>query len=93
MKLLSTYSDSLIASLCREVEHIRNRKKRIKESLRTCLNRQLILRLKKELKDHENRNEEILNFSQRVKNNTNNNDLCIEFLYEISSRQLTLFPN
>tara|TARA_Y100001968_G_scaffold49028_1_gene39355 strand:+ start:577 stop:852 length:276 start_codon:yes stop_codon:yes gene_type:complete len=91
MELLANYSDSLIGSLCREVEHIRNRQKRIKESLKTCLDKQLILRLNKELKEHQNRSKEILNFSQNIKHNSNRDDLCIDFLYEISNRQLTFF--
>ncbi len=82
---LLSYSDSIVSSLCKEIEFIKNRSKNINSSLKTCHNKSLSKRLKLEL-DKLNKNRlKILTISESMfKKNSQN--LSFEFLLEITKR-------
>ena len=82
---LFTYSESIVLSLCQEVEFIKIRSKNINLSLKTCHNKTLSKRLKLEL-DKLNKNRlKILSISESMFK-TNSQDLSLEFLLEITKR-------
>ena len=82
---LFSYSESIVSSLCKEIEYIKNRSKNINRSLKTCHNKKLSNRLKLEL-DKLNKNRlKILNISESMLNR-NSKDLSLEFLSEITKR-------
>tara|TARA_B100000945_G_C20335640_1_gene574719 strand:- start:645 stop:929 length:285 start_codon:yes stop_codon:yes gene_type:complete len=84
-KYLFSCSESLVLSLCKEIEYIKNRSKNINYSLKTCQNKILSTRLKIEL-DKLNRNRlKILTISESMFKN-NCKDLSFEFLLEITKR-------
>ena len=84
-KYLCSYSESLVLSLCKEIEYIKNRSKNINYSLKTCQNKILSKRLKTELKKLNISRLKILTISESmfIKNC---NDLSFEFLLEITKR-------
>ena len=80
-----SYSESIVFSLCKEIEFIKIRSKNINESLNTCHNKSLSKRLKIEL-DKLNKNRlKILSISESMFK-TNSQDLSLEFLLEITKR-------
>ena len=82
---LYSYSESIVFSLCKEIEFIKIRSKNINSSLKTCHNKSLSKRLKIEL-DKLNKNRlKILSISESMFI-TNSQDLSIEFLLEITKR-------
>ena len=82
---LFSYSDSIVFSLCKEIEFIKIRSKNINISLKTCHNKNLSKRLKIEL-DKLNKNRlNILSISERMFK-SNSKDLSLEFLLEITKR-------
>ena len=82
---LYSYSESIVFSLCKEIEFIKIRSKNINSSLKTCQNKSLSKRLKIEL-DKLNKNRlKILSISESMFK-TNSQDLSIEFLLEITKR-------
>ena len=82
---LSSYSESIVLSLCKEIEYIKIRSKNINISLKTCHNKNLSKRLRIEL-DKLNKNRlKILNISE-IMFNRNTKDLPFEFLFEITKR-------
>ena len=79
------YSESLVLSLCKEIEYIKSRSKNINNSLKTCQNKILFRRLVLEL-DKLNKNRlKILNTAENMIRN-NSQDLSFEFLLEITKR-------
>ena len=79
------YSESIVLSLCKEIEYIKIRTKNINISLKTCHNKILSKRLRLEL-DKLNKNRlKILTISERMVK-TNSQDLSFEFLLEITKR-------
>ena len=84
-KYLFPYSDSLILSLCKEIEYIKSRSKNINISLRTCNNKSLSKRLRLELEKLNQNRLKILTISESMFKN-NSKDLSIEFLLEITKR-------
>ena len=84
-KYFFSYSESLVFTLCKEIEYIRNRSKNINYSLKTCQNKILSIRLRSELNKLNNKRLKILNISERM-NKLNNEKLSIEFLLEIAKR-------
>ncbi len=83
------HSESLVGSLCREVENIRSRSKGIHIALDIAMNKLLKLRLKQELKNLDQRREEIYNQAKGFSLSSNDNkSLSLCFLEEISSREL-----
>ena len=82
---LYSYSESIVFSLCKEIEFIKIRSKNINRSLETCHNKSLSKRLKIEL-DKLNKNRlKILSISESMFK-TNTHDLSLEFLLEITKR-------
>ncbi len=85
---LYSYSESIVFSLCKEIEYIKIRSKNINSSLKTCHNKSLSKRLKIEL-DKLNKNRlKILSISESMFK-TNSQDLSLEFLLEITKRSNT----
>jgi len=80
-----SYSDSLVISLCKEIEYIRSRSKNINNSIKTCNNKILTKRLVLELEKLNKKRIKILNISENLLNK-NSKDLSIEFLLEITKR-------
>ena len=80
-----SFSESIVFSLCKEIEFIKIRSKNINSSLKTCQNKSLSKRLKIEL-DKLNKNRlKILSISETMFK-TNSQDLSLEFLLEITKR-------
>ena len=82
---LVSYSESIVLSLCKEIEYIKSRSKNINTSLLTCHNKSLSKRLRLEL-DKLNKNRlRILKISESMFK-INSKDLSFEFLLEITKR-------
>ena len=80
-----SFSESIVFSLCKEIEFIKIRSKNINRSLETCHNKSLSKRLKIEL-DKLNKNRlKILSISESMFKK-NSQDLSLEFLLEITKR-------
>ena len=79
-------SDSLISSLCREIEKNRNRYLSIKNALRTTHNDVLSMRLKNELHILKQRHEELRISALALKDVLSPHSLSIDFLVELSNR-------
>ncbi|MBW3041810.1 pilus assembly protein [Prochlorococcus marinus] len=84
-KYLFNYSESIILSLCEEVEYIKNRTNNINNSIKTCQNKILLTRLKKELNKLNINRLKILNIAENMFKR-NCNELSIEFLLEVTKR-------
>ena len=80
-----SYSESIVLSLCKEIEYIRSRSKDINNSLKTCHNKILSKRLILELEKLNKNRLKILNISENMFD-INSNDLSYEFLLEITKR-------
>ena len=82
---LLTCSESIVLSLCKEIEYIKIRSKNINLSLMNCHNQTLSKRLRLELDKLKNNRQKILTISESMfKNNSKN--LSFEFLLEITKR-------
>ena len=79
------YSESIVYSLCKEIEFIKIRSKNINSSLKTCQNKSLSKRLKIELDKLNKKRLKILSISE-IMFKTNSQDLSLEFLLEITKR-------
>ena len=84
-KNLLTYSESIVLSLCKEIEYIRIRSKNINISLKTCHNKNLSKRLRIELHKLNKNRLKILNISESMFR-INSQDLSFEFLLEMTKR-------
>ena len=82
---LYSYSESIVLSLCKEIEYIRSRSKNINNSLKTCHNKILSRRLILELEKLNKNRLKILKISENMFKK-NSNDLSFEFLLEITKR-------
>ena len=80
-----SYSESIVLSLCKEIEYIRIRSKNINNSLKTCHNKILSRRLILELEKLNKNRLKILKISENMFKK-NSNDLSFEFLLEITKR-------
>ena len=84
-KAIFTYSESLVLSLSKEIEYIKNRSKNINYSLKTCQNKNLSTRLNTELNKLNQNRLKILSISEDMfKRNCKN--ISFEFLLEITKR-------
>ena len=88
MKNKLTTSDSLIGSLCREIEYIESRSDIINNSIINSQNKKLTKRLRKELFSLKNRVESIKRLSRLINYEGNVDTLSIEFLNELICRSL-----
>ena len=84
-KYLFSYSESLVLSLCKEIEYIKSRSKNIKYSLRFCQNKLLSKRLLSELDKLNKTRIKISNISESLFKR-NCDELSFEFLFEITKR-------
>ena len=84
-KNLFLYSESIVFSLCKEIEFIKIRSKNINTSLKTCHNKSLSKRLKLELDKLNEHRLKILTISEKMLNR-NSQDLSLEFLLEVTKR-------
>ena len=82
---LFSYSESIVFSLCKEIEFIKIRSKNINSSLKTCHNKTLSKRLKIELDKLKRNRLKILSISESMFK-SNSKDLSLEFLLEITKR-------
>ena len=82
---LISYSESIVLSLCKEIEYIKIRSKNINNSLKTCHNKRLSNRLKLELNKLNRNRLKILNISETMFD-LNSKELSFEFLLEITKR-------
>ena len=80
-----SYSESIVFSLCKEIEFIKIRSKNINSSLKTCQNKSLSKRLKIELDKLNKKRLKILSISE-IMFKANSQDLSLEFLLEITKR-------
>ena len=80
-----SYSESMILSLCKEIEYIKSRSTNINHALRTSQNKILLKRLKLELNKLNENRLKILHISENMIK-TNCNELSFEFLLEITKR-------
>ena len=78
-------SESIVLSLCKEIEYIKSRSKNINTSLKTCQNQNLSRRLKLELNKLNRSRLKILNISESMLKG-NSNGLSIQFLLELTKR-------
>ena len=90
MVRISTNSDSLIGSLCREIDYIQTRGKIIKMYLTNCKSKALIKRLNKELTGLNNRKISIYGLCKEIENNYINESLSLNFLIEVCKRELVV---
>ena len=82
---LFSYSESIVLSLCKEIEYIKIRSRNIKGSLKTCHNKNLSKRLRIELEKLNKNRLRILTLSESMFTK-NSDDLSYEFLLEITKR-------
>ena len=82
---LYSYSESIVFSLCKEIEFIKIRSKNINISLETCHSKSLSKRLKLELEKLNKNRLKILSITENMFK-TNSHDLSLEFLLEITKR-------
>ena len=83
-------SESLILSLCKEIEYIRIRSNNINISLETCHNKTLSKRLNIELEKLNKTRLKIIKISENMFNK-NPKDLSIEFFLELTKRANTFY--
>ena len=82
---LLPYSESIVLSLCKEIEYIKIRSKNINISLKNCHNRNLSKRLRIELEKLNKNRLKILTISESMFRK-NSQDLSFEFLLEMTKR-------
>ena len=83
-------SDSLISSLCREIDFIRYRYKRINESLSLCKNNLVKERLIEEITKLNERRIELIGISNEMQNSLTPSTAKL-FLYELCKRPLDFY--
>ncbi len=88
MNKLDYRSDSLVSSMCRELDYIKFRSQSIRNSLYNCQNKLLVIRLRNELINLNNRKESIRKLSLIIKQNSSQNTLSIDLLVEMIRRTL-----
>ena len=80
-----SYSESIVLSLCKEIEYIKIRSNNINKSLKTCQNKNLSKRLSIELEKLNKNRLKILSIAECMFK-INSKDLSLEFLLEITKR-------
>tara|TARA_Y100001968_G_scaffold229757_1_gene212561 strand:- start:4239 stop:4514 length:276 start_codon:yes stop_codon:yes gene_type:complete len=81
-------SDSVIGSLCRELEKIKTRSESINYSINHCQSKSLILRLKNELIELRKRRSYIRTISKNIAISDDIDRLSVELLNELIGRSL-----
>lgn len=85
-----TIADSLIGSLCREVDGIRTRCRLVLEALERCQNSALTCRLQRELRDLQQRRRAVLQAARSWQRLSAGDSLALSFLIELCRRPLTV---
>ena len=85
---LFSYSESIVLSLCKEIEYIKIRSKNIQTSLNTCQNKKLLKRLRLEQEKLNENRLKILRISENMFKNSE--ELSFEFLLEITKRSSSI---
>ena len=85
-----TISDSLVGSLCREMDSIRYQIKNLLNSISNSKNLTLNARLKEELFSLQQRREEVLRSTKEWEKKGDHDSLSIKFLMEISKRAINI---
>ncbi len=80
-------SESLVLSLCEEIEYIKSRAKNINQSLKSCQNQELTSRLDIELSKLKAKRTSIKKIAEKLFRN-NSSDLSTELLLEITHRTI-----
>ena len=80
-----TYSESIVLSLCKEIEYIKMRSNNINISLKNCHNKNLSKRLRIELDKLNKSRLKIIKISESMFKR-NSKDLSFEFLLEMTKR-------
>ncbi len=86
MNTTFTISDSLIGSLCREIDSIRNRVQGIVNTKHSTLDNRLKSRLEEEMISLRQRQHEIMISLENYVDSKNSDNLSIQFLIELSKR-------
>lgn len=81
-------SDSVVASLCREADAIRQRSRVLLQTIGRCQNRGLLQRLQRDLAELQARRSELLATARAWQRRGVNDPLGMAFLVEIASRPL-----
>ncbi len=84
---IASNSESLVLTLCKEIEYIKSRTKNIKQSLKSCQNKNLTSRLDMELSKLKAKIKSIKNIAEKLLRN-NCDDLSTELLLEITYRTI-----
>ena len=84
---ISSNSESLVLSLSKEIEYIKSRTKSIKQSLRSCQNKNLTSRLDIELSKLKAKRKTIKMIAENLFRNKSS-DFATELLLEISHRSI-----
>jgi hypothetical protein len=82
-------SDSVVASLCREVDATRQRSRVLIHTIGRCQNRGLLQRLQRDLAELQARRSELLATARAWQRRGVNDPLGMAFLVEIASRPLS----
>jgi hypothetical protein len=83
-------ADSLIGSLCREVDGIRQRCRLVLEALERCQNRPLTCRLQRELRDLQQRRLAVLQAARNWQRLNTRDSLALALLIELCRRPVTV---
>ena len=84
----SLRSESLIGSLCLEIDRLRGRFAQLAASLERCQDRSLQLRLGRERLHLQRRRQELLEVARGWRRRGSADPLAIDFLIEVASRPL-----
>ena len=84
---IASNSESLVLSLCKEIEYIKSRTKNITQSLKHCQNKNLTSRLDIELSKLKAKRKAIKNIAEKLFRN-NSSGLSTELLLEITQRTI-----
>jgi hypothetical protein len=79
-------SDSVVGSLCREVDGIRQRSRVLIQAMARCQSRGLLLRLRRDLAQLQERRRELLATARAWQRRGVSDPLGMAFLIELSSR-------
>lgn len=83
-------SDSLLASLCREVEAVRQRSQQLRAAIECCQHQGLLARLRADLAGLQARRLELQALARGWQRRGGADPLALAFLVEIASRPLAL---
>tara|TARA_B100000131_G_C17850201_1_gene505600 strand:+ start:84 stop:347 length:264 start_codon:yes stop_codon:yes gene_type:complete len=86
MEKTYSVSESLVGSLCKEIEFIRKKTRFIRDSLINCNDKSLKIRLLQELETHKNRRNELFSISSLLKSQKSSDNLSSLFLMELYRR-------